>query len=78
ALRALGILCLLEGEKERGLELVNQAYEENPELAYVKETLIIACLENGDNSKAEEYQAQFENEGTEFDEDFDDYLSGRV
>ena len=78
ALRALGILCLLEGEKERGLELVNQAYRENPELAYVKETLIIACLENGDNSKAEEYQAQFENEGTEFDEEFGGYLSGRV
>ena len=78
ALRALGILCLLEGEKERGLELVNRAYEENPELAYVKETLIIACLENGDNSKAEEYQAQFENEGTEFDEEFGGYLSGRV
>lgn len=78
ALRALGILCLLEGEKERGLELVNQAYGENPELAYVKETLIIACLENGDNSKAEEYQTQFVNEGAEFDEEFGDYLNGRV
>lgn len=78
ALRALGILCLLEGESERGLELVNQAYEENPELAYVKETLIIACLENGDTSKAEEYQAKFKNEGTEFDEEFGDYLSGSV
>lgn len=78
ALRALGILCLLEGEKERGLELVNRAYEENPELAYVKETLIIACLENGDKLKAKEYKEKFENEGTEFDEEFGGYLSGRV
>lgn len=77
-MRALGILCLLEGEKERGLELVAGAYEEYPDLMYVKETLIIAWLENGDKEKAENLKAQFEAGGTVFDDDFKAYLNGDV
>ena len=77
-LRAMGILCMLEGDKEKALELVSGAYEENPELTYVKETLVIAYLENGDREKANEYIEQFKAEGAVFDEEFDDYLSGKV
>lgn len=77
-LRAMGILSMLEGDKEKALELVGNAYEENPELTYVKETLIIAYLENGNREKADEYLNQFQAEGAEFDEEFEDYLSGKV
>lgn len=78
ALRAMGILMLLMGDKEQGLETVRAAYEESPETAYVKETLIIALMENGKIDEAESLKQQFTNEGEVFDESFEQYLNGEV
>lgn len=78
ALRAMGILKLLEGEKEEGLTDIRRAYDLNPEEAYVKETLIIALKECGQEEEAGRQLRQFEDDGALFDEEFSAYLSGAV
>lgn len=78
ALRAMGILKMLEGDKEAGLADVQKAFDLNPEENYVRETLVIALMECGQKEKAEELRQQFEAEGIEFDVDFLSYLNGEV
>lgn len=78
ALRAMGILKLLEDDKESGLADVQKAYELNPEEDYVRETLIIALTECGRKEEAEALRQQFEEEGIVFDEAFASYLNGEV
>ena len=78
ALRAMGILKMLEGDKEAGLADVQKAFDLNPEENYVRETLIIALMECGKTEDAEELRQQFETEGIEFDVDFLSYLNGEV
>lgn len=78
ALRAMGILKMLEGDKEAGLADVQKAFDLNPEENYVRETLVIALMEYGQKEKAEELRQQFEAEGIEFDVDFLSYLNGEV
>ncbi|MBT9778679.1 tetratricopeptide repeat protein [Clostridium sp. MCC353] len=78
ALRAMGILCMLEGDMEQGLQYVQRSYEEDPEGMYVKETLLIALMENGRAEEAETMKKQFEEAGQVFDEEFDSYLDGSV
>ncbi|MEW4411779.1 hypothetical protein [Clostridium sp. AN503] len=78
ALRAMGILKMLEGDKEAGLADVQKAFDLNPEENYVRETLVIAMMECGQKEKAEELRQQFEAEGIEFDVDFLSYLNGEV
>lgn len=76
AMRGMGILNLLEGEKEQGLALIQQAFEENPEENYINETLIVALMECGQTEEANSQKRKFEAEGAEFDEEFLDYLQG--
>lgn len=78
ALRAMGILKMLEGDKEAGLSDVRMAFELNPEEAYVRETMIIALMEAGNTEEAVQTKRQFEEEGIEFDGEFENYLSGAV
>lgn len=78
AMRAMGILDLLEGEKEQGLVLIQQAFEENPEEDYIRETLIIALAECGQTEEANAQKQKFDEEGVEFDEDFLNYLQGNT
>lgn len=78
ALRGLGILDLLEGEREQGLQEIRQAFETNPEEAYVRETLIIALKECEKTEEANSRMAEFEAEGVEFDEDFLKFMEGGV
>jgi Flp pilus assembly protein TadD len=74
----MGILKMLEGDKEAGLADVQKAFDLNPEENYVRETLVIALMECGQKEKAEELRQQFEAEGIEFDVDFLSYLNGEV
>ena len=78
ALRAMGILKMLEGDKESGLSDVRKAFELNPDETYVRETLVIALLECGLKEEADSLLSQFEGEGIEFDDDFSTYLNGDV
>lgn len=78
ALRAMGILKMLEGNKEAGLSDVRRAFDLNPEEAYVRETLIIALMESGNMAEADQMKQQFEEEGIVFDEEFENYRSGAV
>lgn len=77
-LRAMGILELLLGDQEQGLAHIRQAYEENPEETYVKESLIIALMECGQTEEASSLKKQFEDEGMTVDEEFAAYLNGEV
>lgn len=76
AMRAMGILDLLEDEKDQGLALIQQAFEENPEENYINETLIIALLECGQIEEANSQKRKFDAEGVEFDDEFLDYIQG--
>lgn len=76
ALRAMGILNLLEGRPEDGLSYVQDAYDLNPEEEYINETLIIALMENGKKEEAERLKQEFDQQGVVFDEEFEGYLSG--
>lgn len=76
ALRAMGILKLLEGRPEDGLSYVQDAYDLNPEEEYINETLIIALMENGKKEEAERLKQEFDQQGVVFDEEFEGYLSG--
>lgn len=78
ALRAMGILKMLKGDKEAGLFDIQEAYDLNPEESYVKETLIIALTECGKTEEAAQRKQQFEDEGTVFDGELETYLSGSV
>ena len=78
ALRAMGILKMLQGDKEEGLSYVQKAYDLNPEEAYVRETLIIALMECGKTEEAEQMKQQFTGEGIVFDGEFETYLSKDV
>lgn len=78
AMRAMGILDLLEGEKERGLALIQQAFDKNPEEAHIHETFIIALAECGQMEEANTHKQKFEAEGVEFDEGFLNYLQGNT
>lgn len=78
ALRGLGILMLLNDERETGLAYVKQAFEENPDEAYIKETYIIALLENGMAEEAGRLKEEFEAAGEIFDESFRGFLDGEV
>ncbi len=78
ALRANGILKMLEGDKEGGLEDVQKAFELNSDEDYVRETLIIALMECGRKEEADGLRKQFEEAGIEFDADFSSYLNGEV
>ena len=78
ALRTMGILCLLEGDKQQGLEYVRNAYEVDPEALYIKETMIIALMENGKTEEARNMKKQFDEQGEVFDEEFAGYLDGSI
>lgn len=78
ALRAMGILNLLEGNLKEGLSHIQTAYDINPEEEYINETLIIALMENGKIEEAEHLKQEFDEQGAEFDADFQQYLSGAV
>lgn len=78
ALRAMGILKMLEGDKESGLSDVRKAFELNPDEMFVRETLVIALMECGLKEEADSLLSQFEGEGIEFDDDFSTYLNGDV
>lgn len=78
ALRAMGILCMLEGDKSQGMEYVQKAYEEDPEAVYIKETIIIALRENGRTEEADTLKKQFDEAGEVFDEEFTAYLDGSI
>lgn len=56
--------------------MIQQAFEENPEEDYIKETLIVALMECGQTEEANSQKRQFEAEGVEFDEEFLAYLQG--
>lgn len=78
ALRGLGILNLLEGNREQGLMEIQQAFDTNPEEAYVRETLIIALRECGKLEEVNQRMDEFEAEGVTFDKDFLAFMEGGV
>lgn len=78
ALRGLGILMMLKDEHEKGLAYIKQAFEENPDENYVKETYIIALLENGMPEEAARLKKEFEAAGEIFDESFRNFIDGGV
>lgn len=57
---------------------MRQAFENNPEELFVKETLVIALMECDLQEEAERQLHQFEEEGTEFDEEFNAFRAGKV
>lgn len=78
ALRAMGILEMLEGNMEEGLANVQMAYDRASDEEYVKETLIIALTENGRLDEAKQRKDEFEAAGETFDQGFEDYLLGMI
>lgn len=78
ALRAMGILKLLEGNLTEGLSDVQKAYDINPEEEYIHETLIIALMENGKNEEAQHLKQEFGQQGVVFDQDFEQYMAGQT
>lgn len=78
ALRAMGILKLLEGNLTEGLSDIQKAYDINPEEEYIHETLLVALMENGKKEEAQHLRQEFGQQGVEFDQDFEQYMAGQT
>lgn len=78
AIRGIGILELLSGNKEKGLELARQAFEIEPFGVYVPETLVIALWENGKLEEAQELIEHHKQNEYVFEQELDSYLKGNL
>ena len=78
SLRGLGVLRLLEGEKESALTMVRRAYEIEPYGLYIAETLIITLCENDFRDEAMELLERLTGEGMQIEEDLQGYLDGNI
>lgn len=68
----------LEADRTQGMEYIQKAYDGDPEAAYIKETIIIALMENGRTEEAEALKKQFDEAGEVFDGEFAGYLDGSI
>jgi len=78
AIRGLAIIRLLAGDKEEGLDLAYKAIEINPEGLYIFETYLIALNENKKDSEADAKIQEYLANGSELDEDTQNYLEGKL
>ena len=78
ALRAMGILDMLEGNMELGLAEAEQAYQVNPDYTYVRETYMIALALTGDEAKSKEIEAEIEAAGEVLEDDTYKLLAGEI
>lgn len=77
-LRSYATLELVEGNLEKGLDYASRAYEMYEEGDYVIDTYIIALAANGRVDEAKELAKEYEDEDYPFDEDFYDFLDGKM
>ena len=77
-LRSYATLELVEGNLEKGLDYASKAYEMYEEGDYVIDTYIIALAANGRIDEAKELAKKYEDEDYPFDEDFYDFLDGKM
>lgn len=78
ALRAMGILDMLEGDMELGLSRAEEAYMVNPDYTYVRETYMIALALTGNKEKSEEIQEEIKATGEELEDDTYRLLAGEI
>jgi len=78
AMRGLSVVELLDGNPESALEAARRAYELAPFGLFVPETLIVMLHENGLHDEAEAVLDEITAMGFEADEDFAEYLEGKV
>ncbi|HHY81365.1 MAG TPA: hypothetical protein GX505_01640 [Clostridiales bacterium] len=78
AIRGIGILELLSGNKEKGLELVQKAFEIAPFDTYVSEAMVIALCENGKREEAEQLIEDYLQNEYIFNEELYSYLNGSI
>ncbi len=77
ALKGLGIICLIEGDKVKGLDYIQKAYVANPNGLYVAEAYAVALNENGRTDEAEALFFEITNgEYYEYDPTFENYFAG--
>ena len=77
-LRSYATLELVEGNLEKGLDYASKAYEMYEEGDYVIDTYIVALAANGRVDEAKELAKEYEDEDYPFDEDFYDFLDGKM
>lgn len=78
SLAGLGKLELLIGDKVKGLELIEKAYNIEPYYTYMPESYIIALVENGKLEKAEEVKNNAKENDYEFDYELEMYLNSEI
>ena len=78
ALRAMGILDMLEGNMELGLAEARQAYQVNPDYTYVRETYMIALALSGDEAKSREIEEEIKASGEVLEDDTYQLLAGEI
>lgn len=77
-LRAYATLELAEGNVEDGLYYARKAYELYPEGSYVVDTYAVALVASDRMEEAGELVSEYEDDEYYFDEEFYDFLDGKV
>lgn len=78
SIRGLGILDLLNGQREEGLSSILSAYDLMPDALYAAEAVIITLCENNRRDEALTFYDERVSEGYEFDSELNDYLNGTL
>ncbi|PKM72010.1 MAG: hypothetical protein CVU91_10995 [Firmicutes bacterium HGW-Firmicutes-16] len=68
----------MNGDKEDGLDLAYQAFEQDPDGLFIRDTYIVALHENDKSDETDAQIKEYLAKGNTLDEDTQAYLDGKI